>query len=445
MPVKTFRGGVHPSDGKSLSASSRIVRLDAPDELTFLTNQHIGKPAVPIVKPGDRVLMGQVIAQGDGFVSANIHSSVSGTVKAVGPRMCQTGDIAVAVVVENDKTYEPVEGYGEKRDYLHMSSEEIRTAVREAGIVGMGGAGFPAAVKLAVKDDSAIGYVLCNGAECEPYITCDYRLMLEQAERTVLGMKIVLRLFENARGIFGIENNKKDGIKAVQKAIRDSQRITVAPLKQKYPQGGERMLIAALTGRKINSRQLPADAGCVVLNFATLGAIADAVCYNIPLIRRVVTVTGEAIANPSNFDVPIGMEVGKLIEAAGGYKTEPEKLISGGPMMGAAIYSTEIPVTKTNSCFLALAHDETNQYAPIECIRCGMCLTTCPERLMPIKLKNTADVGDYEEFERLHGLECIGCGCCTFICPSKRRLSQSITIAKRHILEEKKKAGAKKA
>ncbi len=443
MPVRTFRGGVHPADRKSLSADKKIVRLDAPDELTYLTNQHIGKPAVPVVEPGDRVLMGQLIARGDGFVSANIHSAVSGTVKAIGPRMCQTGDIAVAVVVENDGAYEPVEGYGEKRDYLRMSNEEIRTAIREAGIVGMGGAGFPAAVKLSVKDDSTIGYVLCNGAECEPYITCDYRLMLERAERAVLGMKIVLRMFENARGVFGIETNKMDGIQAVQTAIRDSQRITVVPLKQKYPQGGERMLIAALSGRKINSKQLPADAGCLVFNFHTLCAIADAVCDNIPLIRRVVTVTGEAIAEPSNFEAPIGMQVSQLIEKAGGYKVEPEKLIAGGPMMGAAIYSTEIPVIKTSSCFLALAHDETKQYSPIECIRCGMCLTTCPERLMPIKLKNTADVGDYAEFERLHGLECIGCGCCTFICPSKRRLSQSITIAKRFVLAEKKKAGAK--
>ncbi len=445
MPVKTFRGGVHPKDGKSLSENAPITRLEASGTLTFLLNQHIGAPAVPSVAVGDRVLVGQQLAAGAGFVTSCILSSVSGTVKAIEPSITQTGDTAPSIVVQSDGKSEKVPGFGDRRDFKAMSDDEILEAIRAAGIVGMGGAGFPASVKLAVKNPQAIDYILVNGAECEPYITCDYRMMLEKPDLAILGMNVVLRLFNHAQGIFGIETNKAPALKALRKAAGQNARISIVPLRKKYPQGGERMLISALTGRKIYSKMLPADAGCIVFNFSTLCAIAEAVCYRTPLIRRVVTVTGDAIRTPSNFDVPIGISTQELIDAAGGFLQEPEKIIFGGPMMGAAVYSLSIPVTKTTSCILCMSHDETAQYSPMECIRCGKCLTTCPERLMPIKLKDTADVGDYETFERLHGLECIGCGCCTYVCPAKRRLSQSITIAKRHILNEKKKAAVNKA
>lgn len=442
MFTKSFSGGVHPKHGKNLAAGSPIKTINPGGEFVFLTNQHIGAPAVPCVKKGDRVLVGQTLAEAGGFVSADILSSVSGIVKDITPRICQNGESATAVVVESDGLFEHIEGFGQKRDWKQMSPEEIRAAVKKAGIVGMGGAGFPTFVKLSPKDDSKIDYVICNGSECEPYITCDYRLMLERPERSVIGMKIVLSIFKNAKGIFGIENNKKDGIESVKKAIGNDDKISVVPLRAKYPQGGERVLINALTGRKVNSGMLPSDVGCLVLNFATLAAIADAVEEGIPLIRRVVTISGEAIKEPSNFDVPIGMCAEALIEAAGGYKDEPEKIIFGGPMMGAAIYRLDIPVTKTTSCILAISHDETTQYSPMECIRCGKCLTTCPEKLMPIMLKNAADKHEYALFEKLHGMECIGCGCCTYICPAKRRISQSIAIAKRHIIIERK-AGRK--
>lgn len=443
MFAKTFKGGVHPPARKELSENSRIVRLEAKGELTYLMNQHIGAPAKPLVKPGDRVLLGQTIAEAGGFVSAPIAASVSGTVKSVGLKMTQSGDEAIAITVENDNEYEAVPGFGEPRDYAAMSKDEIRAAIREAGIVGMGGAGFPTAVKVTVKDDSKIDYIICNGAECEPYITCDYRLMLEKPQDAVLGMKILLRLFDSAVGVFGIEDNKPAGIKAVTEACEGSERMSVVPLKKKYPQGGERMMISAVTGRKINSKMLPADAGCMVVNYSTLIAIADAVTRNIPLVRRVVTVTGDAIREPSNFDVPIGISSAELIEAAGGYIEEPEKLIFGGPMMGAAVYTADLPVTKTSSCILALQHDETAGLEPGECIRCGKCLYACPEHLMPILLKNTADAGEYAKFEAAHGLECIGCGCCTYVCPARRRLSQTITMAKRYVLAEKKKGAAK--
>ena len=443
MPLKTFKGGVHPKDRKAMSENARTVRLEAKGELTYLVNQHIGAPAKPVVSVGDRVLVGQTIAEAGGFVSAPVSASVSGTVKSVGMRMTQSGDEAFAIVVENDNEYEAVSGFGEYRDYTALSKEEIREIIRAAGIVGMGGAGFPTSVKLAVKDDSAIDHIICNGAECEPYITCDYRLMLEKPDDAVTGMKILLRLFENAVGVFGIENNKPLGIESLRKACEGSEKISVVPLLKKYPQGGERMLIRAITGRKINSKKLPADAGCVVVNYATLIAIADAVTKNIPLIRRVVTVTGDAVNTPSNFDIPIGIAAQELIDAAGGFKADPEKIIFGGPMMGAAVYTADIPVTKSTSCILALLHDETAGLSPTECIRCGKCLYACPEHLMPIRLKNAADRRDYAEFEASHGLECIGCGCCTYVCPAKRRLSQTITMAKRYVLAEKKKGAAK--
>lgn len=443
MLAKTFRGGVHPKDKKELSMNAQTVRLEAKGELTFMMSQHIGAPAKPLVKAGDRVLVGQLIAEAGGFVSAGVCSSVSGTVKAVTLKVTPSGDDAMAITVENDNEYEAVEGYGEPRDYDKMSKDEIRAAIRDAGIVGMGGAGFPTAVKAAVKDDSKIDYVICNGAECEPYITCDYRLMLERPQDAVTGMKILLKLFDNAQGVFGIENNKPEGIKAVAEACEGSEKISVATLKKKYPQGGERMLIYAVTKRKINSKMLPADAGCVVVNYSTLIAIADAVTKNIPLIRRVVTVTGDAIKEPANFDVPIGISAQELIDAAGGYVEEPEKIIFGGPMMGAAVYTADLPITKTSSCVLCMINDETRGLEPQECIRCGKCLYACPEHLMPIRLKNTADAMEYEEFEKLGGLECIGCGCCTYTCPARRRLSQTITMAKRYVLAEKKKGAAK--
>ncbi|MBO4414277.1 MAG: electron transport complex subunit RsxC [Clostridia bacterium] len=441
--LKSFLGGVHPRAKKELASGSPIRSLYPGGDFIFLTNQHIGAPAVPCVKVGDRVLVGQTLCEAGGFVSADILSSVSGTVKEIGPHICQNGESATAVVVTSDGEFEKVPGWGEKRDWESMTTEETVAAVRKAGIVGMGGAGFPTAVKLTPKDPSKIDYVICNGSECEPYITCDHRLMLEKPERAVLGMRIVMRMFPGSKGVFGIENNKKDGIASVRAAAAQYGDISVVALREKYPQGGERVIIHSLTGRKVNSGMLPADAGCLVFNFSTLCAIADAVCDGIPLVRRVVTVSGEAINEPSNFDAPIGMSAEDIIAAAGGYKAEPSKIIFGGPMMGAAVYRLDIPVTKTTSCILAISEDETTQYSPMECIRCGKCLTTCPERLMPIKLKNAADEGEYGEFEKLHGMECIGCGCCTYICPAKRRISQSIAIAKRQIIIERK-AGRKK-
>ncbi|HIV11131.1 MAG TPA: electron transport complex subunit RsxC [Candidatus Faeciplasma avium] len=445
MKTRSFKGGVHPAGGKELSSGSQIVRLEPKGELIFPMLQHIGAPATPAVKPGDRVLLGSVIGRASGFVSCNIISSVSGTVKRVEPIDNGAGTMIESVVIESDSEYEAVEGFGDPRDYDRLSKDEIRRIISEAGLVGMGGAGFPTSVKLAVKDDSLIDYVIVNGAECEPYITCDHRLMLERTEKAVLGLKILLRLFENAKGVFAVENNKPDAIGALGEAVKGSKRMYVQPLKTKYPQGGERVVVNAVTGRRLSSKKLPSELGCVVVNLATVAAVADAVAYSTPLVSRIVTVTGEDIKEPSNFEVPLGTATGELVEAAGGFLEPPKKIILGGPMMGSSVSGLNVPVTKTTSCILCLKNDGAAAKEPSACIRCGRCLDVCPERLMPAKLKALADRFDYGGFEKLGGLECIGCGSCTYICPAKRRLSQSITAAKRQVLADKRAAAQKRS
>ena len=298
MGLATFKGGVHPYEGKELSESKPIQVLMPKGELVFPLSQHIGAPANPLVKKGDQVLAGQIIAEAGGFISANVVCSVSGTVKAVEPRRVANGAMVNSIVVENDGEYKTVEGVGEDRDYTKLSKEEIRKIVKDAGIVGLGGAGFPTHVKLTPKDDAKIDYVIVNGAECEPYLTSDYRLMMEEPEKVVGGLKVILQLFENVKGVIGVENNKPEAIKKLQELVKDEPKITVCELLTKYPQGGERSLIYAVTGRKVNSSMLPADVGCIVDNVDTVLSIYNAVCKSTPLMRRIVTVTGDAIANP---------------------------------------------------------------------------------------------------------------------------------------------------
>ena len=324
MGLATFKGGVHPYEGKELSENKPVQILMPKGDLVYPMSQHIGAPAIPLVKKGDKVLAGQKIGEASGFISANVICSVSGTVKAVEPRRVANGAMVNSIVVENDGEYTAVEGLGADRDPAKLSKQEIRDIVKEAGIVGLGGAGFPTHVKLAPKDESKIEYILVNGAECEPYLTSDYRLMMEEPEKLVGGLKVILQLFDNAKGVIGIENNKPEAIKKLQELVKDEARIEVCPLQTKYPQGGERSLIYAVTGRKVNSSMLPADAGCIVDNVDTVISVYNAVCKTTPLMRRVVTVTGDAITNPQNFQVKIGTNMQELIEAAGGFKTEPE-------------------------------------------------------------------------------------------------------------------------
>ena len=439
MGKATFSGGIHPWDGKELSKDKPIVRLNPTSEMVFPMALHIGAPANPVVAVGDAVLVGQCIGEACGFVSANIISSVSGTVKAVEPRQTVSGAKVLSVVIDNDGEYKTVEGFGEKRDYQSLTPQEIRDIVKNAGIVGMGGAGFPTHVKLTPKNPTAIDYVLVNAAECDPYLTSDYREMLEEPEKLIGGLRIILSLFPNAEGIICIEDNKPAAVAVLGELIKNDKNISIKVLKAKYPQGAERNIVYAATGRKTNFATLPMDAGCIVQNVDTVCAVYRAVAESTPLVRRIVTVSGDAVKEPQNFNVPIGTNYAELVEAAGGFSCEPKKLISGGPMMGVAMYTLDVPVQKTSSALLAFEVDEVEEMESSPCIRCGRCVAACPSHLVPSKMETAARLFDNEAFEKLNGLECYECGSCTYVCPAGRRLTQAFKQTRRAILDARKK------
>lgn len=438
MAKLTFVGGIHPYDGKDLSKDRAIQDVPPGNELAYPLSQHIGAPAKAIVAKGDRVLMGQKIAEAGGFVSAPIHASVSGTVKAIEPRRVATGDLVMSIVVENDGLSEAVD-FPTKASLDEVKREEIVELVREAGIVGMGGAGFPTHVKLSPKEPEKIDVVIANCAECEPYLTSDYRRMLEEPEKLVGGLKIILKLFPNARGILAVEDNKPDCISLLKQLTINETNISVKALKTKYPQGGERQLIYAVTGRRINSTMLPADVGCVVNNVDTMVAVYRAVMEGRPLMERIVTVTGDAVANPANFRVRIGSNYEEVLAAAGGFREKPEKMICGGPMMGFAMFGLDVAVTKTSTALLALTRDEVSAMEPGPCINCGRCVAVCPGRIIPSKLADYAAHYDEEAFLANYGMECCECGCCSFICPAKRPLTQQIKSMRKIQLSKRKK------
>ncbi len=437
MGLFTFKGGIHPNDGKIMSKDSAIQELLPTTNLFYPLSQHIGAPASPLVEVGSRVLKGQRIAEASGFVSANIYASVSGVVKSIGTHFNATGSQVMCIEVENDQQYETVEFTKSKLEEL--SKEEVIQKIQEAGIVGMGGAGFPTHVKLSPKEPEKIEYIIVNGAECEPYITADYRRMLEHTEQLVQGMKVILSLFDHATGIFGIEDNKPDCIAKLKDLIKDEPRMKVIPLKTKYPQGAERQLIYATTKRGVHSGMLPADAGCVVNNVETLIAIQNAVLNGQPLMERVVTVSGDAIVNPSNFKVLLGTNHNELLAAAGGFKTTPEKVISGGPMMGFAMFTTDVPIAKTSSSILAFSKDEVAKLEPSACINCGRCVSVCPSRIIPSRLADYAEHHDAERFEAENGMECVECGSCSYVCPAKRHLKQSMGAMRKTVMANRRK------
>ncbi len=438
MAKLTFKGGIHPYDGKELSKDKPIKAVLPKGDLVYPLSQHIGAPAKPIVAKGDHVLTGQKIAEAGGFVAAPVYATVSGTVKAIEPRRVVTGDNVMSIVVENDGLYDEVE-YPAVKPLEDMTREEIIACIKEAGIVGMGGAGFPTFIKLSPKEPEKIDYVIANCAECEPYLTSDYRRMLEEPQKLVDGLKVYLKLFENARGILAVEDNKPDCIELLRKLTKDETRISVKALKTKYPQGAERQIIYAATGRSINSSMLPADAGCVVNNVDTIVAVYHAVYEGRPLMNRIVTVTGDAVADPRNFIVRIGTNYHELVEEAGGFKEEPVKIISGGPMMGFGIFDLNVPTTKTASALLCLTQDDVSRMEPSACINCGRCVEACPSRLVPSMLADFAEHYEEEEFLSHDGMECCECGCCSFVCPARRSLTQSIKSMRKMQLAKKKK------
>ncbi|MDF2820069.1 MAG: electron transport complex, RnfABCDGE type, subunit [Clostridiales bacterium] len=439
--TNTFKRGIHPKDFKEMSKNVSIDTYRPFGEIIIPMSQHLGGPAEPIVNKGDRVLVGQKIGELKGFVSASVHSSVSGTVKEIKNVILANGTNSNAVVITNDNLYEKVESMNHENILENLTVTEIREKIKEAGIVGLGGAGFPTHIKLTPPADTKIDYIIVNGSECEPYLTSDYRIMLEEPNLLISGINIILKLFPEAKCIIAIENNKKEAIELLNNIVGNDPRISVKGLKTKYPQGAEKQLVYATTGRSFTSQKLPLNVGCIVQNIDTVVAIHKAILTNEPLLTRVVTITGDAITTPKNLRVRIGTNLNELIEAADGFKNgkTPEKIISGGPMMGKALFTTDVPITKGTSAFVFMSKDEVAESKPTNCIRCGGCVTVCPNGLLPLYLAKASIEGDEEEFIKLNGMECCECGCCSYTCPSKIHLAHAISSMRRDILAKRKK------
>ncbi|MGL6174017.1 MAG: electron transport complex subunit RsxC [Cellulosilyticaceae bacterium] len=437
MKGLTFKKGIHPKYNKESTSQKSIEMLMPKGEMVFPMQQHIGAACKPIVKKGDKILVGQKIGEMTGFVCAPIHSSVSGIVKAVEERMIHNGQKVMSIVIENDDLYEEIEEM-KGEDYKQISREKLVEIVKEAGIVGMGGATFPAYIKLSPPKDKEIQSIIVNGAECEPYLTSDHRVMLEEGKRIIEGLKILLHIFPNAKAYIGIEDNKMDAVSILSDLAKQEEKIEVCVLHTKYPQGSEKHLIYAITHKEVPSGGLPADIGCIVHNIDSVVAIWRAVTKGRPIMRRIVTVAGEGVKNPCNLKVRIGTSYRELLEYAGWDEEKTIKIISGGPMMGIAMSSIDVPVVKGTSAILCLTKDEVGEVPMQNCIRCGKCVQVCPVSLVPSTLHHAALNEEYHVFTKANGMDCIECGCCSYTCPAKRHLVQTIRTAK-NILRTTKK------
>lgn len=435
--IKTFpMGGVHPAENK-FTADKSIEKLPVPKQVSIPISQHIGAPAKPIVEQREKVKVGQVIATSSGFVSANIHATIAGTIAKIDKVMDSTGYKREAIIIKAGKDEEEwVESIDLSDDLIKdisLEREEIIKKVAEAGIVGLGGATFPSHVKLSVPKGRKAEFLILNGVECEPYLTADHRLMLEKGQEIIVGARILMKALGVDKGIIGIENNKPDAIRKMAELVASEEGITVQPLKVQYPQGGEKQLIKAAIQREVPSGGLPIDVGVVVHNVGTAFAVYEAVQKNKPLVERIVTITGKDVKKPSNLQVRIGTPIGALIEAAGGIPENTGKVISGGPMMGKALNSVDIPVAKGTSGILLIPNEEAKRGKMKVCIRCSKCVDVCPMGLEPYLLMTLTQKELFERVEGDKALDCIECGSCSFTCPSDRPLLDYIRLGKKTV------------
>ena len=430
--LKTFpKGGIHPEENK-ITSSKAIKRMTLPTVVYVPIAQHIGIPSEIIVETKQKVTIGQVIAKSGGFVSSNIHSPVAGTVTKLDMVIDTSGYKKQCIVIRTDQKDE---SNFEAPDFplireIKMDQKDILQHIRDCGIVGLGGATFPSHVKLDLKNDNQVDYLLINGVECEPYLTADHRLMLEKADEIIVGIQILMHALHIEKAVIGIENNKQDAIEVLKNAAKTDERIKVAALKVKYPQGSEKQLIKAIVKREVPKGGLPMDVGVIVHNVGTIFAIYQAVQHDQPLIERVVTVTGKKLENPSNFWVKIGTPIKDLVAEVGGIPEGTRKIVNGGPMMGKAIKNTDVPVTKGTSGILVISEEEASRQEPKNCIRCGNCVFVCPMGLEPHLLMNLTEKGFYERAASEDVMTCIECGSCSYVCPSHRPLLDYIRFGK---------------
>lgn len=433
----SFSGGIHPPYRKDLAKSKQIRNCKAPEKVTILLRQHIGAPCSPTVKIGDNVKVGQKIGDTDAFVSAPVHSSVSGKVVKIAEVTSPGGGNENAIVIQSDGKFEISEEVQPKGDLETLSSEDIINIIREAGITGQGGASFPTHVKLLPPKDKPVDTIILNGAECEPYLTADHRLMVEKADEIIYGLKAMMKAVGVSKGYIGVEDNKPDAIEALEKAAANESGIQVASLETKYPQGDEKRIIDAITKRKVPKGGLPMDVGVIVNNVGTSYAVAVAIKTGMPLIERVVTITGKGISETNNLMVRIGTSFKDIIEDCGGYSGSIEKLVMGGPMMGFAQYTDEVPAIKGTSGILALTKEESEAPTQQQCIRCAKCVDVCPVYLQPVIMNQLIMHERFEELEKQNIWSCIECGACSFICPSKISLVHSFKYAKNELAKRR--------
>jgi electron transport complex protein RnfC len=429
----TFERGIHPDYNKELASGRTITEAKLPGRIVVPLSQHIGAPAKAVVSIGDEVKRGQVLGEMTGFVSSPVHSSIAGKVIAIADFQTAAGRMVQSVVVESDGSDEAV-AFKENSDYLNLSVDEIKTLIKDAGIVGMGGAAFPTNVKLSPPKEKTIDAVVINGAECEPYLTADHRLMVERPKEVIEGLKIIMKSLGVSEGHIGIEENKPDALEAISSAVAGESNIKVWPLEIKYPQGAEKMLIKAVKGREVPSKGLPMDVGVVVQNVGTAIAVYEALRYGKPLIERVVTITGKGIQEPKNMLVRIGTLMSDVVEQCGGLAEGAVKVIAGGPMMGFAQWTLDVPVVKGTSGILVLSEEEyvaSDEYSA--CIRCGSCIDVCPMGLNPSILSIYAEKGFYEDAKDNNLFDCFECGSCAYVCPAKRPMVQFMRLAKSQV------------